>query len=289
MSKPSRVNRFVRDTAEMRRLPLIGSVLAGCLLLVVSPLAAQAGPRAREVKTLTFNLHHGAGVDGVLDLERVATAIEASGASVVGLQEVDKFWSERSGWVDQPAWLAARLKMQYVFAANLDLDPLEPGQPRRQYGTLVLSKYPIVDSRHTLLPKHPDSEQRGLLEAVVDVDGTPLRFADTHLTTINDGERQEQVNAVLALLQEPAAPTVLVGDMNAIPTSTEIKTITAQLTDTWPKVGFGLGLTSPVPIALRRIDYLFYSAGLRPTAASVPVTLAADHYPVAATFDLVAE
>ncbi|WP_350278838.1 hypothetical protein [Kribbella sp. HUAS MG21] len=45
--------------------------------------------------------------------------------------------------------------MNYVFAANLDWDPPEPGKPRRQYGTLVLSKYPIVDSRNTLAAAPP--------------------------------------------------------------------------------------------------------------------------------------
>ncbi|MEV5963114.1 endonuclease/exonuclease/phosphatase family protein [Kribbella sp. NPDC051952] len=253
---------------------------------MTSPLTAQARVQARVVKTLTFNIHHAAGVDGKLDLERVAKTIETSGATVVGLQEVDRFFDARSNWVDQPAWLAARLKMNYVFAANLDWDPLEPGQPRRQYGTLVLSKYPIVDSRNTLLPKYPDREQRGLLEALIDVDGTPLRFADTHLTTGNDGERLEQVNAIVALLKDAPEPTMVVGDMNAIPTSTEIKTLTTHWTDTWPQKGLGLGLTSPVPLPLRRIDYILHTPQLTPTAASVPPSLASDHLPVAATLNL---
>jgi endonuclease/exonuclease/phosphatase family metal-dependent hydrolase len=103
------------------------AALAGSLLLAVSPLTAYAKVEATTLKTLTFNIHHGAGVDGKLDLERVARTIEASGASVVGLQEVDRYFDARSNWVDQPAWLAARLKMDYVFAANLDWEPLEPG------------------------------------------------------------------------------------------------------------------------------------------------------------------
>ena len=69
---------------------------------------------------MTYNIHHGAGYDGVLDLERIAVLIEKSGADVIGLQEVDRHWSERSNWVDQPAWLAKRLKMHYGYAANLE-------------------------------------------------------------------------------------------------------------------------------------------------------------------------
>jgi endonuclease/exonuclease/phosphatase family metal-dependent hydrolase len=241
---------------------------------------------ATALKTLTFNIHHGVGVDGRLDLERVARTIEASGADVVGLQEVDRYFDARSDWVDQPAWLAARLQLNHVFAANLDWDPPEPGKPRRQYGNLVMSKYPIVDCRNTLLPLRPGSEQRGLLEAALDVGGTPLRFADTHLSTIDDGERVEQANAVVALLKDAPEATLLVGDMNAVPTSAEMRTLTTHWADTWSEEGFGFGFTSPVPVPITRIDYQLHSAQLVPTAASVPVSFASDHFPVAATYSL---
>ncbi|MGZ0148713.1 endonuclease/exonuclease/phosphatase family protein [Kribbella sp. WER1] len=263
-----------------------GILAALALLLAVSPLTAYAKTEAVTVKTLTFNIHHGAGIDGKLNLERVAKAIEASGADLVGLQEVDRFFDARSNWVDQPSWLATRLKMNYVFAANLDWDPAEPGKPRRQYGTLVLSKYPIVDSRNMLLPLHPGSEQRGLLETLIDVNGTPLRFADTHLTTLNDGERVEQVNAIVGLLKDAPEATLLVGDLNAVPTSAEVKTLTAYWTDTWREKGLGLGFTNPVPLPTKRIDYQLHSAQLVATAVSVPLRFASDHYPVAATYTL---
>ena len=58
------------------------------------------------MKVLTYNIHHGAGIDGVLDLERIAQVIEQSGADVIGLQEVDNHWSARSNWVTRlRGWL----------------------------------------------------------------------------------------------------------------------------------------------------------------------------------------
>jgi len=267
----------------VRKISGIVSALATSLLLVVPVTTAQA---ATTVKTFTFNIHHGAGTDGKLDLERTAKAIEASGAGIVGLQEVDRNFDARSNWVDQAAWLATRLNMNYVFAANLDWDPPEAGKPRRQYGTAVLSKYPIVDSRNTPLPKVGDEEQRGLLEAVIDVDGTPVRFADTHLNNATAAERQQQATAIVGLLGNAAEPVVLVGDLNAVPTTTEIKTLTARWKDTWTEVGIGLGYTSSAPLPTRRIDYVLHSSGLKATAAAVPSTFASDHYPVSATFTL---
>src|SRR5918996_1263653 len=124
----------------------ISTLLAAAALAGLTAGAAPAGePQApdRELTVATYNIHHAAGVDGRLDLERGATEIERGGAEVVGLQEVDRHWSSRSEFVDQAGWLAERLGMHVVYAANLDREPLEPSQPRRQYGTAVLSEFPI--------------------------------------------------------------------------------------------------------------------------------------------------
>ena len=171
-------------------------------MLVPNCAAAEpdGGRPERPLTVMTYNIHHGAGIDGVLDLERIAVLIEKSGADVVGLQEVDRHWSERSNWVDQPAWFAKRLKMHYAYAANLDLPPVNPGEPRRQYGTAILSKYPIKDFTNTLLPLYPTGEQRGLAVATIKVRGADLRFANTHLTSNNNAERLEQAQKVVELL-----------------------------------------------------------------------------------------
>ncbi|GAB2555022.1 endonuclease/exonuclease/phosphatase family protein [Kribbella endophytica] len=271
----------------MRILPK--SLLAAVAgLLMVLPTAAAASPRHddRTLKVITYNIHHAAGVDGVLDLERIAKVIESSGANVVGLQEVDNHWDVRSNWVDQAAWLAKRLKMHYRFAPNLDLPPVNAGEPRRQYGTAVLSRFPIKDFKNTLLPLYPTGEQRGLAVATLKVRGQEFRFANTHLTSNNNAERLEQAKKVVELLGTSKRPTILVGDLNAVDTSPEIKTLTAALADTWPQVGEGPGYTIEANNPTKRIDFLLHSAGVRPTSATVPVTLASDHLPVVASFTL---
>ena len=105
-----------------------------------------------QLTVASFNIHHGAGTDDRLDLERVAAEIKRTGAAVVGLQEVDRFWSERSAFVDQAQWLADRLGMHVVYGANLDLDPPALDRPRRQYGTAILSVAP-----DRLQPQHAAS------------------------------------------------------------------------------------------------------------------------------------
>ncbi|TCO49161.1 endonuclease/exonuclease/phosphatase family metal-dependent hydrolase [Kribbella antiqua] len=269
----------------MRRLLLV--TIAGLLMLLPTAAAAEStGRPARPLTVMTYNIHHGAGIDGALDLERIAVLIEKSGADVVGLQEVDRHWSARSNWVDQPAWFAQRLKMHYAYAANLDLPPLNPGEPRRQYGTAILSRYPIQDFSNTLLPLYPTGEQRGLAVASIKVRGADLRFANTHLTSNNNSERLEQAQKVVSLLGTSTTPTLLVGDLNARPDAPEIKTLTALLNDTWPEVGVGPGYTIEADNPTARIDYLLHSSQLEPTAASVPLSLASDHLPVVASYNL---
>jgi endonuclease/exonuclease/phosphatase family metal-dependent hydrolase len=72
---------------------------------------------------LSYNIHSGVGLDGVLDLERIADVIAATGADVVALQEVDRFRREQSAFEDQPGVLARRLGMHVAYAANLDAEP----------------------------------------------------------------------------------------------------------------------------------------------------------------------
>jgi endonuclease/exonuclease/phosphatase family metal-dependent hydrolase len=257
-------------------------VVLTCLFLL-TPTVAVAAP-ARQLQVLTYNIHHGAGIDGVLDLERIAQVIEASGADVIGLQEVDKHWSARSNWVDQAAWLAGRLKLHFAYAANLDLPPLNPGEPRRQYGTAMLSRYPIKNFTNTLLPLYPTGEQRGLAVATIKVRGQKLRFANTHLTSNNNAERLEQAHRVVELLSGSRQPTILVGDLNAKPEAPEIKTLTAVWRDTWTEVGVGPGYTLEADNPTARIDFLLHTPDLSPTSAEVPVTLASDHLPVTASY-----
>jgi endonuclease/exonuclease/phosphatase family metal-dependent hydrolase len=263
---------------------LLTAVLAAVVVagLTLIPASAEATGQQRELAVLTYNMHHGQGTDGALNLERTAQVIESSGAEVIALQEVDKNFDPRSNWVDQPAWLAQRLGMQVSFAANLDWDPPAPGQPRRQYGTAVLSRHPIVASRNTFLPLYPGQEQRSLLEVTVDVGGTPVRIANTHLTNDNDAERQEQADKVVELLAGSSVPTVLAGDLNATPTAPPIKTLTAVFADSWTEAGSGAGYTYHALLPTKRIDYLLHSAGVTTAQIRVIRTLASDHLPVLA-------
>lgn len=229
----------------------------------------------------TFNIHHGAGPDDRLHLDHVAAVIADTAFDVVGLQEVDRCWGERSEFVDQARWLADRLAMRVAFGANLDEAPPHEKMPRRRYGTAILSRFPIAASRNIALPRPEGGEPRGLLEAVVRVRGVPLRFYSTHLQHDSPAERWAQVETVNEVIAAADRPIVLVGDLNATPEAPEIQRLSPKLHDTWPKAGDGDGFTYDSVAPRARIDYVFASDGVRARSARVIDTDASDHLPVA--------
>lgn len=267
-------------------MPRAVVALAAAVLAVIAVVAAAAqgeaqGSDRRDVRVMSYNIHHGEGADGRLDLDRIAGVIRAEKAEVVGLQEVDRFW-RRSDFVDQVDYLAEELDMHAAYGANLDLSPDDPSQPRRQYGTAILSKYPIVESRNTLLPKTGNNEQRGLLEALVKVKGAPVRFYDTHLQHTSSAERALQVRAIMDHTRGVEEPQVLMGDLNAVPEAPELAPLYGRYVDAWPLGGEGPGYTIGVENPTRRIDYVFVTPDVAVRGARVPRTLASDHLPVVA-------
>ncbi|MBA8823840.1 endonuclease/exonuclease/phosphatase family metal-dependent hydrolase [Saccharopolyspora lacisalsi] len=270
----------------------LSALLALVAMAVATPLAA-AGDREHrgkpepDVTVLSYNIHHGEGVDGTLDLGRVAEVIRDSGAGVVALQEVDRHWSARSDFADQAQELARRLGMHHAYGANLDRDPAAPGQPRRQYGTAILSRFPIVSSRNTPLP-NLGGEQRGLLQARITVCGRTASVYSTHLQHDNAAERAAQTEAVADLVGSATEPVILAGDLNARPGSPEMEPIRFSFTDTFAVAGTGDGATYPATDPSARIDYVVTNDHVRTRSAEVLRSPASDHLPVRAEVALTA-
>lgn len=255
---------------------------------------------------MSFNIHHGVGTDGVLSLRRIADVIINSGADLVGLQEVDRHYGERSAWADQAAELARLTGYRMIFGANLDESPpagqcqieeQKQGQKqkqRRQYGTAILSRPPIVAWDNTALYLGAGNEQRGLLRATIDVAGQQWCFCTTHLAVESAAARARQVAELLTLI-DADAPTVVVGDFNAHPDDPEIGSLTAVLTDAWAMTdgsagtGRGNGFSFPSDRPTVRIDYILTGGDVRPVGTEVVDRWpqASDHRPVLSRLRLV--
>lgn len=268
--------------------PIVAAILAAGTL--VGSANAESSPPDRHLRVMSFNIHHGAGIDGVLDLDRTAATIRQEAPDVVGLQEVDHHFGSRSDFVDQTRALADKLHMHAVFGANLDLAPTNPGDPRRQYGTAILSRWPILESENTLLPRYDDHEQRGLLYARVLVKGVPVAAYTTHLQHNTPAEQLDQAQAVADVVNESSDPAVLTGDMNVRPDSAPAQVLTGSLTDAWVAGGDdGPGYTFHTGDLTARIDYVMTSTDVTVEHTKVVDSVASDHLPVVADVRVPAE
>lgn len=302
------------------------------LLALFSTVAAMASVSAQTpvavtddqpLRVMSYNIKHGRGNDDCvnptavpdtipeaeceIDLERVAGAIDASGASIIGLQEVDRFWA-RSGEVDQPDALADLLSLNVCYGANLDHPADEHGAVPHQYGTAILSALPITDCTNTFLPTPDGWEQRGALSATIDLgDGQVIQVLNTHLQAGREGEeveaqrqRTEQLGGVLDIAEASELPVIIMGDLNATPESDDLAAISVAgsgFSDAWTAVnpdddGF-TSSASPDEEPHARIDYIWVDGSFDVVSAEVIVSdvtrLAADHYPVVADVELVAQ
>lgn len=168
---------------------------------------------------VTYNIQWGCGRDNVIDLPRIARTI--ADADIIALQEVERHWRAETG--DQPAQFADLFPGHYwVYGPAVDLDGSTRGQDgrvtnrRRQYGNLILSRWPITSTRIWGLTKYPVhghmNDHSILLEAVIEAPGGPFRFYNTHLNYLSTEQRRRQVEEVLAIIADaPRQGPVIIG------------------------------------------------------------------------------
>lgn len=261
--------------AWMDRTPLVPA-----LILFLVPLAGWAGTRPVEpapppqgpVRVVTYNVHSAYSVAGRQDPGAIAEAIQASGAGVVGLQEVSRGWLI-DGSTDLPAWLSDRLEMPFLFRGTSDA----------VWGNALLTSYPVLESGWGDLPQLDTLIRRGYLWARLDVGAAgPLTVMVTHLHQIEGDSQVRQAQVPTLLEAWGAAPhSVILGDMNAEPGSPEMELLAqAGLLDAWTAAGVGQGHTFRSDDPVKRIDWIWVTPDLVVVSADVPATTASDHLPL---------
>jgi endonuclease/exonuclease/phosphatase family metal-dependent hydrolase len=201
------------------------------------------------MKFVSYNIQYGIGMDGRFDLGRIAKSIE--GADIIALQEVTRGFV-KNNHADLVASFAELFSDYFhVYAAPCDvlLDiSVENGrriERRFQFGNMILSRWPILATRHLLLPRSRTIDklnlQRGALEAVIAAPDGPVRVYSVHLDHVSPDERLSQIrylkDRVLNFVAEGGALTgaaeegfpdpplpehfILMGDFNMEPESPE--------------------------------------------------------------------
>jgi endonuclease/exonuclease/phosphatase family metal-dependent hydrolase len=233
------------------------------------------GPKSTETQSerlvvLTYNIHHGEGMDGRIDLNRIGRVICDATPDLVALQEVDSL-TTRSGGVDQAATLAAITGMYVIYGPAFDFDG-------GKYGNAILSKWKPDEVECTALPGEP----RSLLKIRIRPPQSPepIYFFATHLDTDSLPRRASVPLIAQALPAASTALCLLAGDMNAGPDS---PTLEALRKDWTLPEGIAALATFPVDTPERQIDFVMVRPALRWTIVSATVLqeeVASDHRPL---------
>jgi endonuclease/exonuclease/phosphatase family metal-dependent hydrolase len=256
--------------------------LASLLVLLGLSSCSSAPSSSTELHLMSYNIHHGAGLDEVLDLQRIAKVIDCQKADWVAVQEVDAKTSRSKG-LDQSAELSKFTRMKGFFGKSIDF-------AGGGYGNAVLSHWDTEMSEVHPLPVN--GEPRSFLYQRVQIP----RIGTTHLIATHlDSDwkspagRLQQVSALLefAATLPKEEPLILAGDLNATPEAAEIRLL---LDAGWIDATAGLPATCPADKPKERIDYILIRPGAftcRVLEASVPAeAVASDHRPVFARIKL---
>ncbi|MFC1629488.1 endonuclease/exonuclease/phosphatase family protein [Gemmatimonadota bacterium] len=241
-----------------------------------------ADDAALMVRVLSYNIHHGEGVDGVFDLERLARVIREVDPDLVALQEVDRATTRSSG-VDQAAELGRLTGLHSVFGKTMDF-------AGGGYGVAILSQWPILRVEDHMLPASEDREPRAALSVTVEFgeNGREIVFISTHFDHTRDPvDRKAQALRINELFSdEIGQPMILAGDLNAPPESEPI----GILLEDWSDAAVGDPRpTSPSDGQARRIDYVLYRPAGIWRVVDVRVLdeeIASDHRPLLAVLEL---
>lgn len=229
---------------------------------------------AQTITVMSYNIHHGADKDEKDQLAAMGAFIKASGANIIGVQEVDSICTRTNG-VDQMKVLGQITGMHYAFVRHY-------AYQGGAYGMGILSRYPItdVDNKRMRLLKGKTSST-AMISAVIHVSKKQkIRFASAHFA-LDDSSRLVQAHEAVNYLGNDPYPVVVTGDLNAEPEAAEIQYLGDYFIGTDRKQI----ATYPAPVATKKIDYIFVR---KKNFASVmrhwvPVNSLSDHLPVIAT------
>ncbi|MCW5556397.1 MAG: endonuclease/exonuclease/phosphatase family protein [Verrucomicrobiae bacterium] len=255
------------------------------VLVLMTVLALAAGCRHASsqtpvaVRVLSYNIHHGEGTDGKLDLDRIASVIRSANPDLVAVQEVDQL-TDRTGHVDQAKAVGERTGLHAVFGKAMNFSG-------GAYGQAVLSRWPVETVEVFPLPGAPGREPRIALLARVRPPGAtaPLWFVSTHFDHERDDLRIASAQALSGRLRTLEAPVLLAGDFNAVPESQPLQILFQNFADasaSRPEP------TIPSEAPEHRIDFVLYAPanGWRVLKTSVlPEAVASDHRPVFAELE----
>ena len=259
-----------QDPAE--GIPWVWALLLG--LLVLATLVRLLPVKREQVEAvdqpsitvMTFNIQEANDANAQKSFEQQLAVIRKVSPDILALQESDsarvslnnndyvRFYTDRLGY--------------YSYYG--------PTTVAGTFGTAILSKYPLLNTRSVYT--YSDTDEIGVAEAEINVDGYPITIYDVH----PDGSDLGKMTFVQALLERSQSnPYVIaLGDYNLPDTEVAYQLLDGVFTNAWTnvyptKIGpDGVDMSGP-----NRIDHIFVSRslGVRKPVYLLPPASGSDH------------
>lgn len=161
------------------------------------------------IRVVSYNIHKGRSATGGREsLADLRLGLHGLRPDLLFLQEVQGRNERQVSLHGQHESLAAALSMDAAYGCNAI-------RARTDHGNALLSRFPILLHENLDISDHR-LEQRGLLHAVVEVDGTPVHCLVVHLGLFGGG-RLRQVAALVERIKTwvpDDEPILIAGDFN---------------------------------------------------------------------------
>ena len=242
------------------------------------------------LKTITFNMCHGEGLDGIINVERQAKFLKKYKPDIIFLQEIDMY-TQRVYSENQIYEMAKGVGLQYrTMGINIKYK-------NGYYGDGIISRFPIEYSTNYLMPLvDPENEQRGILCNKISFGTTKINLFSVHFPT-NIEERKLGAEELVSIIEKIDENEIVIvgGDFNVgvkkigkhkykfnkQDTYEEYEIIEKILNridyneDTWfSSIGNGC------------IDTMFYSKNIKVRKIQTIPNKISDHYAVYAEFEV---
>ena len=224
------------------------------------------------LRIASYNLQKCVGMDMRRRPDRSMRVINALGADLVVLQEVDKRLPPRP----------TALPLDLIEAHGWKVLPFgQPGGSLGWHGNAMLMRGDI-GLRATSRLELPGLEPRGAILSELDTPIGPLRVIGVHLGLLRRFRLMQLMAITRELRRKPAMATVLAGDFNEWGPKAALDAATPGLDFADP------GHSFPAPRPVAALDSFAHSADLKPVKRAVfrgrPAATASDHLPIWAEF-----
>jgi endonuclease/exonuclease/phosphatase family metal-dependent hydrolase len=237
-----------------------------------------------SIKIVSYNIRWRGGEDLRQLIELFKSDKEIGGASILGLQEVDRN-KKRTANQNTARAMAEALGLYYAWAAPPPPPAKDKEPQEEETGVCILSAYPLIDVERILLPNEgPQGRRRVAIGATVQIGQKSVRVYSVHaeIRTSNQ-QRLQQFQAVIDDLDKHHAQierAVVLGDFNTW-TGKDVDSTAKLFTGDKFSTPFVNGLTTWKTFIIElKLDWLWLR-GLQPFNYGIDRKIGlSDHWPL---------